>query len=112
MAKKNPKLVKLEEELRKAELRADNEKEIRIRLEGKLEKFEEKDDEDDRLRMVQRNSEREYQHQLEDQVLWLRRLVENLSIPKDKLELINRAREEVNINGGDFQMEPQFRRNK
>lgn len=104
MARKNPIIENLKEELRIAKRERENEKELKLRAQGKLEKYEEAEEEDKRrVRDMMRRDE-EYRHQLEDQVVWLRRLVENLCIPEDKLKMIEKARQDIVIsgNGGGF----------
>lgn len=99
MARKNPKVVALEKEL--ADVRRDfrYEKEARLKAEGKVEHFEEQKqrERDDQVSVIH-GLEREQRH-LEDQVAWLRRLVENLCVPKDKLKLIRESQEQVRIEG-------------
>lgn len=102
MARKNPIIENLKEDLRRAKLAAENEKELKNRALGKLEKYEEKDEEETRMVRDMRRREDEYRQQLEDQVSWMRRLVEQLCVPADKLKVLEEAR----INQVHVGMEP------
>lgn len=97
MPRRNPIVEGLKEELRVTKREAENEKALRQRTEGKLEKYEEKEERerDDISRMMRRDEE--YRHQLEDQVLWMRRLVEHMCIPIEKLELFEKFRTEITM---------------
>jgi hypothetical protein len=100
MARRNPKIIELEEKLRKEKLRADNNGELHQRALGKLEKYEEKDEEESRLVRDMRRRDDEYRQQLEDQVSWMRRLLEHMCLPPEKLELFEKFRQET-LSAGD-----------
>lgn len=101
-ARKTPTVKRLEEELRLATRRADNAEELHHRAQGKLEKYEEQEERESRqVRDMMRRDE-EYRRQLEDQVVWMRRLVEQLCVPADKLKVL----EEVRMNQVNIGMEP------
>jgi hypothetical protein len=87
MSKISPKNLKdVERELRYSEEEKD-------KLKAKLERFE---GEEDR----QQTRMRSYHEELESQVLWLRRLVEDIVIPKEKIETIMKLRNsEIRISG-------------
>lgn len=97
MATRNPKIKALEEELRKANLRADNEKELRLRTEGKLEKYEKNDEEEAREVRSIRDMEMRHKEELENQISWMRRLIENMALPKDKLKMFRQEEERIQI---------------
>lgn len=107
MAIKNPIVEDLKEQLRKASLRADNEKEMRLRTEGELEKYENAEEEESRMVRDMRRRDDEYRQQLESEVAWMRRLIEFLCVPKEKMEILEKMRAEITMSGED----PRFRRN-
>lgn len=99
MARRNPKVVELEEKLRLAKREAENEKELKHRAQGKLEKYEEAEEHENRMVRDMRNREHEYVQRLESDVAWMRRLVEFLCIPEDKLKKIQEFNEKIQISG-------------
>lgn len=102
MARRNPKIIELEENLRKANLRADNAEELHHRAQGKLEKYEEEEERRKEERHMLVREREEYTRQLESEVAWMRRLVEFLCIPADKLEAIQKFKEEIHIEGRPY----------
>lgn len=96
---KTPALKKVESEL--ADVRRDLrwEKEARLKAEGKIEQYKEKEErEQEERRMLVRRQD-EHMRQLESEVAWMRRLVEFLCIPEEKLKTINEFKERVQISG-------------
>lgn len=106
--KPDSKIKELEEELQKANLRADNEFALHERTKGKLEKYEEQEqrEREERDRTMVR-AERRIED-LQDQTQWLRHLIEDLCIPKEKMEMLIKSRNETTMRDPDFL--PKFNR--
>ena len=99
MARKNPKIVELEEKLRKANLRAENEQELKFRAQGKLEKYEEQEEKERENRHMMVREREQYTQRLESDVAWMRRLVEFLTVPADKLQALEEFKSRMEISG-------------
>jgi len=99
MARKNPIIETLKEDLRIARRERENEKELKLRAQGKLEKYEEAEEHENRMVRDMRNREQEYVQRLESDVAWMRRLVEFLCVPADKIEAIQKFKEEITMSG-------------
>lgn len=110
MARKT-KIQKLQEELESTKLALHNEKVLHANTEGKLEHADERLEELDSNRGSEIRHVENYARSLEDQVQWLRGLVEDLAMPKEKLEMMMNARNEVRIEGRPHpdMLNPKFR---
>lgn len=108
MARKNPIVEELKEKLRRAELRAENELELKHRVQGKLEKYEEEEERRKEERHMMVREREDYTRRLESDVAWMRRLVEFLTIPKEKLKDIQEFNNKIEITGSDRGFPPRY----
>lgn len=99
MARKNPIIENLKEELRIAKRERENERELKLRAQGKLEKYEEAEEHENRMVRDMRNREHEYTQRLESDVAWMRRLVEFLTVPADKMQILEEMKNKIEISG-------------
>lgn len=87
-----------------------SEKDARLKLEGKLERYEEIEKKTEESQMNQVYSERQYKEELENQIVWMRRLVEDLCLPKDKLEILRKQDETIVTNSYDNMLQPSMKK--
>ena len=99
MPRRNPVVEELKEKLRKAELRAENEQEAKHRAQGKLEKYEEQEEREREHRGMMVREREEYTQRLESDVAWMRRLVEFLTVPADKMQILEELKNKIEISG-------------
>lgn len=104
MARKT-KLQKLQEELDSTKVKLHNEQILHAETKGKLEHA------DDRLEEVDDRGKNEmmrvenYSRRLEDEVLWLRGLVEDMALPNDKFKMVLEERMKPQISGKEYHPE-------
>lgn len=106
----NKRIVELEEQLKEANKAANYEREQRLILKGKNERYEKEEDEE--TAMIADRQHQEFSS-MQDQIQWLRGLIEDLVMPKDKFEILQQRRE-ITMSSGEYPRpiyNPERRRN-